>query len=245
MDFEPFDSRSDRKSWTDRFQAFIEILLVSGLVSGIAASYPLSFVYEKDAAALLEDAIFMSIYLFLEAGITFMLLAAVLKLRRETVRGLGLQWNRWKCQSISGLAIVPFLFIINFLITFIFKIYLPQYYIERNPLTEMIRTPQQLVLFIFSALVAGGIKEELQRAFILRMFSRYLGGAGVGLVLWSLAFGAGHYVQGVQGIVLATIYGFIFGVVYLLSGSLIAPIVAHSVYDTLALLGHWFFSGRS
>jgi membrane protease YdiL (CAAX protease family) len=105
---------------------------------------------------------------------------------------------------------------------------------------EIIQTPQQLALFIFSALVAGGIKEELQRAFILNRFRRYLGGAWVGLVIWSLAFGAGHYVQGVQGIVIASLYGFVFGITYILSGSLLAPIVAHSVYDTLALLAYWF-----
>jgi membrane protease YdiL (CAAX protease family) len=61
-------------------------------------------------------------------------------------------------------------------------------------------------------------------------------------VIWSLAFGAGHYVQGVPGIVIASLYGFIFGTIYLLSGSLIAPIVAHGVYDSLAILAYWFFS---
>ena len=62
----------------------------------------------------------------------------------------------------------------------------------------------------------------------------------MGLILWSLAFGAGHYVQGIQGITIATIYGFLFGVIYLLRGSLTAPIVAHSAYDTMALLAYWF-----
>jgi uncharacterized protein len=112
--------------------------------------------------------------------------------------------------------------------------------LETNPLIEIIRTPQQLGLFIFSALIAGGIKEELQRAFILSRFRKYLGGSLAGLILWSLAFGAGHYAQGVQGIVVASIFGFIFGMIYLISGSLVAPIVAHSIYDTLALLGYWY-----
>jgi membrane protease YdiL (CAAX protease family) len=115
---------------------------------------------------------------------------------------------------------------------------------EHNPLTEIIHSPQQLALFIFSALIAGGIKEEVQRAFILNKFGRYLGGAGVGLVLWSVAFGAAHYVQGIQGIFIAIVYGFLFGVLYLISGSLIAPMVAHGAYDTLALLGYWLFTGR-
>jgi membrane protease YdiL (CAAX protease family) len=59
-----------------------------------------------------------------------------------------------------------------------------------------------------------------------------------------VAFGAGHYVQGIQGVFVATVYGFLFGFLYLISGSLIAPIVAHGAYDTLALLGYWLFTGR-
>jgi membrane protease YdiL (CAAX protease family) len=145
---------------------------------------------------------------------------------------------------VIGLLVVPFLFLINSAVNLLFRVYFPRYYIERNPLTESIGSPQQLLLFVFSALIAGGIKEELQRAFILNRFRRYLGGASVGLVLWSLAFGAGHYVQGAQGITAAALYGLIFGIIYLASGNLIAPIIAHGAYDTLALLGYWFTSGR-
>ena len=48
--------------------------------------------------------------------------------------------------------------------------------------------------------------------------------------------------QGVQGMVIASLYGFVFGVIYLLSGSLIAPIAAHGAYDAVAILAYWFFS---
>jgi membrane protease YdiL (CAAX protease family) len=168
-------------------------------------------------------------------------LAMVLKARRESIQDLGLQFDRWQYYVLGGLLLVPFLFLINALSSLVFKTFLPQYYMESNPLTESIHSPQQLYLFIFSALIAGGIKEEVQRAFILNRFRRCLGGAGVGLVVWSIAFGAGHYVQGVQGIFVATIYGFMFGVVYLASGNLIAPIVSHGAYDAIALLAYWFF----
>jgi membrane protease YdiL (CAAX protease family) len=244
MDYSPLYDDSIRKPWVDRFQAVFEVLLLSGLVSSFLAAVPFSVFHGKNAAPLLNDAKFISIFLILESGITFLLLTLVLKAHRETIRSLGLQWNRWKSNLVVGLLLVPLLFFINAIVAIVFRVYLPQYYVESNPLTDIIHTPQQLGLFIFSALIAGGIKEELQRAFILRRFGRYLGGAGIGLVVWSLVFGAGHYVQGIQGIVIAAIYGFIFGLIYLMRGSLIAPIVAHGAYDTLALLGYWFFSGR-
>lgn len=231
-----------RTSRVDRLQAIIEVLLLSGLISSFLVALILSAFHRSRAALLTMDAPVVSAFVLMEAGITLVLLVVVLKAHRETICSLGLQWDRWKSNLLLGLGLVPLFFLINAVAAFVFRVYLPKYYTEQNPLTEMIQTPQQLALFIFSALVAGGIKEELQRAFILSRFRRYLGGAWLGLLLWSFAFGAAHYVQGVQGIALATLYGFIFGILYLATGSLIAPIVCHGAYDTIALLAYWLTS---
>jgi len=242
MEYAPAPAGLPRKSWIDRFQALFEILLLSGLVSGFLAALLLSLFHLQKLESLYKDAKMVAFYLLLESGITFLLLALVFKVHRENLASLGLRWERWRRNLVLGLGLVPVLFIINALVALLFKVYLPQYFLEENPLTEIIQTPQQLALFILSAFVAGGIKEELQRAFIINRFRGYLGGAAAGLVLWSVAFGAGHYIQGLQGIVIAAIYGFLFGAIYLLSGSLIAPIAAHAAYDTVALLAYWVFS---
>ena len=179
--------------------------------------------------------------LLLAAGIDLLLIIAVLKIHRESIRRIGLHWNRWKSNIAVGLAVVPLLLVVNMAVIWIFQAYLPQYYTEVNPLTENVRTFGQLCLFIITAIFAGGIQEELQRAFILDRFDRYLGGAGVGLVLWSIAFGLNHYVQGAQGIVTAGIFSIIFGSLFLIRRSLLGPIVAHSIYNALILLGYWSF----
>jgi uncharacterized protein len=233
-----------RKSWIDRVQAAVEIILVSGLISGFFAALPLSLFHVKNMDHLLKDVRILSIYLLLESGITFLLLFAFLKLHRENLNSLGFRWEAWKRNFAIGLALVPIFFAINATVAIFFKNYLPRFYMEQNPLVENLHTPQQFALFVFSAIIAGGIKEEMQRAFILSRFRTYLGGAAAGLVLWSLAFGTGHYVQGAQGMVIASLYGFIFGLTYLLSGSLVAPIVAHSAYDSLAILAYWVFSNH-
>ena len=244
MEYSPLPVELPRKSWIDRLQAAFEILLLSGLVSGFLAALVLPLFHIRSTELLLKDIRILSIYLLLESVIAILILAAILKLHGEAIRGLGFRWEHWKRNSLIGLALVPFLFLANAVVAFLFKVYLPKYYLERNPLVENLHTPQQLALFIFSALIAGGIKEEIQRAFILNRFRSYLGGAGTGLLLWSLAFGAGHYVQGAQGIVIASLYGFLFGGIYLLSGSLIAPIAAHGAYDALAILAYYFFSDK-
>jgi membrane protease YdiL (CAAX protease family) len=244
MDCSPTPAEAPRKNWTDRVQAICEIILLSGLISSFVAYLPFSSLRGWSATFLLNNTRYVSFYLLLESGITLLLMAMILKARGESLYSLGLCLDQWKRNVVIGLIVVPFLFLIGAAVSLLFRVYLPKYYTERNPLTESIHSPQQLLLFLISALVAGGIKEELQRAFILNRFRRYLGGAVVGLVLWSLAFGAGHYLQGAQGITAAALYGFIFGIIYLASGNLIAPMVAHGAYDILALLGYWFTSGR-
>jgi len=238
------DPELPRKTWADRLQALFEVILLSGLVSSLLTGLVIYAFKRGPAINPLSNAWFFSIFVLVEAAIALLLLSAILTFHRETLFSLGIQWKRWRFHLMIGLTLVPFLFLINAAVAVFFKLYLPQYFIEKNPLTDLIRTPQQLIVLIIAALIAGGIKEELQRAFIITRFRLYLGGAGFGLVLWSIGFGLGHFVQGVQGIFIAAIYGFIFGIVYILSGSLIAPIIAHGAYDTIALLAFWFLSGR-
>ena len=65
-----------------------------------------------------------------------------------------------------------------------------------HPLQELIRTPGDVALFAIVVVVAGGVREELQRAFLLHWFERSLGGGGFGVVVTSPSFGAGHLLQG-------------------------------------------------
>jgi len=217
------------------------VLLLSGLVSGLLAALPFSL-GGRSGADLLTNFGFLIGTVLLETAITLILLAMVLKAHRRTLRSLGLRWEEWKTEMRIGLAIVPFLFLVNVLVMGGLRVFLPSHAPEHNPLMDLIRSPGQLGLFVLSALVAGGIKEELQRAFIITRFHEQLGGARLGLVLWSIAFGAGHYLQGLAGVLVAGILGFIFGAVYLLRGSIVAPMVAHGLYNTLSLIGYWVIS---
>jgi membrane protease YdiL (CAAX protease family) len=237
-DFIPIRERP-RQRWLDRIQALIEVLLLSGLVSGFFAVLPFTL-RAKGSISLTKDVTTVALYLLLESWIAMLMLYVVMRAHGETPGDLGWRTRHWRVDSLIGAAIVPVLFICSAAVNYAFRTWLPHYYIEQNPLTQTIRTPRDLALFSLAALFAGGIKEELQRAFILIRFRDHLGGSGIGLLAWSLAFGAGHYVQGWQGVAAATLFGFLFGLVYLARRSLVAPIVAHSLYDTAALLGYWF-----
>jgi len=240
---DPF-SHLRKPTWLDRIQALVEVILLAGLFSSVLASVAFSIAGSEEHSVV-QDASTIARFVLLEAFITLVLLAIILHLNQQRLRDLGLDWNRWIANVAWGVALIPVLFVLNLLVSVGFRILLPQYHLERNPLMETIQTPQQLGLFLVAVLIAGGIKEELQRAFILTRFRDHLGGVGVGLILWSIAFGAGHYLQGLQGAVAAGLFGFLFGLLYLIRGSLVAPIVAHGLYDVVALLGYWYLRGKA
>ncbi len=239
MDESPPVELAPKSSPLDRVQAVLEILIVSGVLSSLLAAVPFSL--RKAGPALLQDARLISAFILLEAGITLVFLTALLRVHGETFSDLGLNRKRWVANAAIGLAFLPLFFLTNTLVSELFRRFLPQFYLDRNPLIDMVRSPRDLVLFLVSGLVAGGVKEELQRAFILTRFRQHLGGAWPGLVLWSAAFAAGHYLQGVQGVVVAGVLGLLFGILYLVRQSLVAPIVSHAAYDTVVLIGYWFF----
>lgn len=224
--------------WPSRLRALFEVLVLSGLVSSFIAALPFALIAGVNLEVT-SDARLMAGFLMSDAAVTFLLLLLLFLASGEEPAAMGLRFGgRWAREALLGAAVVPLLFAMSFLFAAIFQTLLPQHFLEHNPLTEAIRTPGDLALMVLSGLIVGGLKEEMQRAFIITRF-RYLGGVRLGLVLWSVGFGLGHYMQGPQGMVAATVFGLIFGSVYLSRGSLIAPMVAHGAYNTLAVLAYW------
>jgi membrane protease YdiL (CAAX protease family) len=106
-----------------------------------------------------------------------------------------------------------------------------------NPIEGLLTSPRDAWLFAFVAIAAGGIREEVQRAFLLHRFEVWGGGGWVGLILTSTAFGAAHVgVQGYDAGIVTGLLGAMWGVVYLKRRSAIAPIVSHAGFDLLQIL---------
>jgi membrane protease YdiL (CAAX protease family) len=114
--------------------------------------------------------------------------------------------------------------------------------VPTNPLEQMAGTAGGAVLLAVVAILAGGVREELQRAFLLRRFEQHLGGRMVGLVVLSIAFGLGHIVQGFDAVITTGLLGSFWAALYLRRGSAVAPVISHAGFNTLevvrvALLG--------
>jgi membrane protease YdiL (CAAX protease family) len=108
--------------------------------------------------------------------------------------------------------------------------------VEHNPLEALIRTPADRWWFALVVVVAGGFREEIQRAFLLHRFEQLLGGPALGLVVSSVAFGAGHYAQGADAALVVGVLGAFWGAVYLRRRSVVAPVVSHACFNLLEIV---------
>ena len=105
-----------------------------------------------------------------------------------------------------------------------------------NPIEALIRSPRDALILLVVAVVAGGIREEVQRAFILRRFEQRLGGGWLGLAVFSIAFGLGHYVQGWDAAIVTALLGAIWGALFLLRRSVVAAIVSHAGFNATEIM---------
>jgi membrane protease YdiL (CAAX protease family) len=84
------------------------------------------------------------------------------------------------------------------------------------------------------AALAGLAEEVLFRGVMQGELARRLPGV-VALVLTSVAFGLAHFLT-LSYALLAALGGFYLGALYWIQGNLVIPIVAHAVYDLVALV---------
>ena len=140
-------------------------------------------------------------------------------------------------EAVHGLPLVLTAIVIGIAILATIQRFLPSLHtVEHNPLQDLIRTPRDVWLFAVVVIVAGGVREELQRAFLLRRFEVWLGGPAVGLVVTSISFGAGHLLQGADAAIATGALGAFWAFVYLRRRSVVAPMVSHSGFNLLQIV---------
>jgi membrane protease YdiL (CAAX protease family) len=108
--------------------------------------------------------------------------------------------------------------------------------VPESPFNPLLSSRRLLAGFIGVLVLAGGIREELQRAFLLHRFQQGLGGPAVGLVVTSLAFGLGHTMQGWDAALATGVLGAFWALIYLLRRSAVAPIVSHAFFNIVQVV---------
>jgi membrane protease YdiL (CAAX protease family) len=222
--------------WHQRVLALLEIVLCSSLPTQLLIAGILNFLGMSARAE--NGQLSLPFVLVLSLADSVLLVALMVVLARAHGDNAWLLWRGQRPlpgEIRLGLLLVPVAVLMVGALVGSIRQFAPWLHnVPDNPLENLATGgPAAAALFGIVAIVAGGIREELQRAFLLQRFERHLGGATVGVVVLSVAFGLGHEVQGWDAAIATGALGAFWAVVYLRRRSSIAPIVSHAGFNSI------------
>lgn len=145
-------------------------------------------------------------------------------------------------EAALGIVLIPIVFGLAVIVLVSLHELVPSLHnVTRNPLAALMQSKRDALLFAFVVIVSGGVREEVQRAFILHRFEQHLGGGIVGLIAFSFVFGAGHVVQGWDAAVATATLGAFWGALYLVRRSIAAPLVSHAGFDLAEIIRYTLY----
>ena len=226
-------------SWRPRIQALLEVAACSSaptqvLISGVLLVAGMPSTGERGGLSLP----FIVTVSLADTVLLVTLMVAFTRGRGESVAELWLGGKPVLTEAWRGLALVPVAIVFMLSLILTLRAVAPWLRnVPLNPFEAFARggTLEALTLGVV-AIVAGGVREELQRAFLLRRFERHVGGATVGVVVTSVAFGAAHALQGWDAAVVTGALGAFWAVLYLRRRSSIAPMACHAGFNALEVL---------
>ena len=230
----------------ERLGALVEILICSGFPTQIL----LILVVRGFGVRMLSDdgrlsPPFVFTVSLLDAVLVVGLVLIFLRARHESARKVLFGEVRVIREALLGLAILPGIFMLVTLVLLLILRFAPQLHnVARNPLEDMLRTRGDALIFAVVVMIAGGVREEVQRGFIAHRFEHYLGGAVWGVAIYSVFFGLGHYEQGYDAMIATGLLGLIWGLLYVSRRSIVAPLVSHAAFNLAQLLKYLALAAR-
>ena len=218
--------------------AVLEVLMVCGIPTQLIVFVPIAMF---SGVPILEGKA-ISIELFaltslIDTALICILIRVFLGMSGEDPQDVFVGRRSVVREGTLGVAILPAIYAAVALIALALRTFLPwTHTVAENPYEAYMRTPIEAAIFAVVVVLAGGVREELQRAFILHRFKQRLGGAWVGLAVFSLFFGALHVTEGIDAAVAVGLLGLFWGIVYIKRGSAILPLVNHAGFDLVQVL---------
>jgi uncharacterized protein len=218
---------------SQRFGALIEVVLCSGLPTQLFLIALLTALGVKPTTASgAWSPLFISALSLLDTVLVIALIGLFLSAHGERARDVFLGQRRVVREVLLGIALLPLILIAATLMLALLYALMPQLRnVPQNPFAQMLQNRRDAMIFGVVAMIAGGVREEIQRGFILHRFKHYLGGGVVGVLVYSVFFGLGHFEQGWDATVTVAILGAIWGTIYLARGSIVAPMVSHAAFN--------------
>jgi membrane protease YdiL (CAAX protease family) len=229
----------------ERVAAAAEVFLCSGLPTQLLLIGILSF---SGMSMRTEGGQLSPPFVFVLSILDTLLLVALvwflLRSHRESPRRVLFGERPILREAILGAALLPVIFVGILMVLLLILAVVPRLHnVPRNPLEDMLQTRGDAIVFGFVAMFAGGVREEVQRGFILHRFDRFLGGGTVGVIVFSMLFGLGHIDQGYDAAIATGLLGAFWGILYLTRRSIVAPMVSHAGFN-LAQLAKYIVIAR-
>ena len=217
----------------ERLAAFVEVFLCSGFPTQLLV---IAVVRGFGVVPLTPDGLlvprFVILVSLIDAVLVIGLILMLLRAHNESIREVLIGRGRMLKEVAVGLALIPIAFVLVVLVLGVVLHYFPYLRnVPNNPFKDMLTTPLGAAVFAFVAMFSGGVREEVQRGFIIHRFDGFLGGGLLGVAFYSVLFGLGHFEQGWDATIATGCLGAIWGLVYWRRRSIIAPVVSHAGFN--------------
>jgi membrane protease YdiL (CAAX protease family) len=222
----------------ERLGALMEVFLCSGLPTQLLVFQALTYLgmpaRSTDGGWSPPFIVAMAL---IDMVLVLLLVWLFLRAHREPVAAFVLGPRRVRREMLLGVALIPAAFLLVVMVLAVVLVLRPSLHnVAVNPFERMLQTPRDAAIFAVVVMLAGGVREEVQRGFIVRRFDQYLGGGLVGVVLYSVVFGLGHIEQGYAAAIATGSLGAAWGILYWTRQSIVAPMISHAGFNLAQLL---------
>jgi membrane protease YdiL (CAAX protease family) len=230
----------------ERLGALVEVIICSGFPSQILLILVLrgfGMNMMTDEGRLSPPFVFT--LSLLDAGVVLGLIVFFLRAHHESAWHVLVGNRPILREALLGITLLPAIFMFTVLVLVVILRFAPQLHnVTNNPLEDMLRTRDDALIFAGVVMLAGGVREEVQRGFIVHRFGQYLGGAGWGVAIYSVIFGLGHAEQGIDAMIVTGLLGAAWGLLYIARRSIVASMVSHAGFNLAQLLKYLAFAVR-
>ena len=221
-----------------RLSALLEVMLCSGYptqLSLVVLMTSLGMSIRTSTGGLTPSFVF--ILSLVDAVLVVSLVCYFIRGHGESVRQVLIGDRAILREGMVGILLIPLVFlVVVILLGLVLSLAPGLHNVPVNPLADMVQTRRDAIIFSLVVMVAGGVREEVQRGFIVHRFDQHLGGAGFGVAAYSVAFGMGHLEQGWDAALATGMLGAIWGSLYVMRRSIVAPMVSHAGFNLLQLI---------
>jgi membrane protease YdiL (CAAX protease family) len=218
--------------------AALQVLLVCGIPTQIVAGVVLAL----GARIPLVDANgisfqFIAMVSLIDTALVCLLIRVFLTLSGEDSTTVFVGRRPVGGEVLRGLASLPIVFLAVTGVVLALRTIAPwTHNVKVSPFDAYLRSPLEAGIFLVVVVLAGGVREELQRGFILHRFEQRLGGIRLGLGLFTILFGLLHLDQGFDVAAAVCLLGLFWGVLYVRRKSVVWAMTNHASFDAAQVL---------